>query len=64
MHDDTARKLEREMECALDGLTPIEKALLVAEAFREVYGDAWSIEAKADGGFSITRVLPDQKKTL
>lgn len=51
----TLDELERELEELLEGLTPIERALLLAPVFREVYGDSWIIEAKADGGFSIVR---------
>lgn len=48
-------ELERALERASVGLSPVERALMVAKVFREVYGDEWTIEAKVDGGFSIMR---------
>jgi hypothetical protein len=53
MSDDPGRKLARELQRILDGLTPIEKALMLAEGLREAYGGDWVIEAKANGDFNI-----------
>ena len=53
--EDLIRDLEHTLEGWLDGLSPLEKALRVAKVFREVCGDEWTIEVKADGGFTVTR---------
>jgi hypothetical protein len=50
----SGEELERELERLMEGLTNFEKAILLVEAMREVYGTEWTIKAYADGGFSIT----------
>lgn len=55
--------LPEQLERMLDGLSGLEKALVLASALGEVYGFRWKIEAK-DGGFSITQALPEEQKTL
>lgn len=57
------RNLECELEGLLDDLSPLEKALILASAFREVFGSEWVIDGRPDGGFSITEALPKAKKT-
>jgi hypothetical protein len=49
----TTERLEHELSDLLRGLSPLEKALLLNQAIREIYGGEWTIEAHADGGFSI-----------
>ncbi len=62
--EDDVRRAERELENLLDGQSPLEKALVVIGVLRKVYGGEWVIDAKADGGFSLTKVLPKDQKTL
>ncbi|MET4197264.1 hypothetical protein ABIB96_001252 [Bradyrhizobium sp. LA3.X] len=38
---------------ACEGLTPLESALLIAEAFRQVYGGEWKIEVDVSGKFTV-----------
>jgi hypothetical protein len=46
-------RLARELEDILDGLSPLEKALVIARAIREGGGER-EIDADAVGGFGIT----------
>jgi hypothetical protein len=45
--------LEKTLSGLLEGLSNLEKALILVEAFREVYGNEWTIKAHAEGGFTI-----------
>ena len=51
-HDRLAEELNR----VLDGLSPVEKALHLAEVLRVVWGGEWKVDAFADGGFRIRKV--------
>jgi len=44
-----------DLDAALGDLTLLEKALILAKAFREELGGEWDIIAKPDGGFVIER---------
>ncbi|BCA04158.1 hypothetical protein [Bradyrhizobium diazoefficiens] len=49
--EDQALAAQLAEACA--GLSPLESALLIAEAMREVYGGTWKIAADGTGRFSI-----------
>jgi len=53
----TIPELEQYLEEALEGLTPLEQALEIAEALREVWPEGeWVIEMKPGDEFTVTRV--------
>ena len=48
-------RLVREADRILAGLSPLERALVLADACRAVTGREWQINAKVDGGFYVER---------
>ena len=51
----SAERLSQELTRLTEGMTPLEKALMVADAMRNVWGKDFVIEPKADGGFTVKR---------
>jgi hypothetical protein len=50
---DEPRDLAVEISDLLEGLSPLEKALILAEAMREADVGRWVIDARADGTFVV-----------
>jgi secreted protein with Ig-like and vWFA domain len=53
MSDKEHRTRILELESLMEGLTNIEKALMLAGALRKAHGGEWVINMKVDGGFTI-----------
>jgi hypothetical protein len=51
--DEDLDQLARDLERATEGLSPLESALIIAEAFRVTSKTNWEIDMHSDGGFTI-----------
>jgi hypothetical protein len=49
------RECAQELEQITQGLSPVEKALMLAKALRDAYGNEWKIRCHDDGSFEIER---------
>jgi len=50
-----------EINSAMEGSTPIEKALMLAEVLSDTLGNRWEIKASEDGSFKLFPCSPNDE---